>query len=70
MGAVVPQSESARHATHACVATRQRGPAAGQSVFASHCTHCCDVGSQILAVAGQSEAETQPTQAPVIVSQS
>jgi hypothetical protein len=70
MGVVVPQSVSARHATHACVATWQSGLAAAQSVFASHSTHSCVEDSQILAVAGQSVAVMHPTQAPVIVSQS
>ena len=70
MGAVVPQSESVRHATHVCAETWQSGSAPPQSVFDWHCTHSCDVGSQILAAAGQSLAVMHPTQAPVIESQS
>jgi len=38
-------------------------------MFALHCTHCFRVGSHIFAVAGQSVDVTQPTQAPVAVSQ-
>jgi hypothetical protein len=70
MGAVVPQSEFARHATHACVDVWHFGLAAGQSVSALHCTQDCVVISQILAVAGQSIAVMHPTQAPVAVSHS
>ena len=36
MGAVVPQSEFVVHATHACVAVRHFGLAAGQSASALH----------------------------------
>jgi hypothetical protein len=69
MGADVPQSEFVRQVTHACVAARHRGLAAGQSVSISHWTHSCEVGSQTFAVAGQSVALTHPTHAPVVESQ-
>jgi hypothetical protein len=47
----------------------QRGVVPPQSVFASHSTQVCVVVSQIFALAGQSVAVTQPTHAPVLVSQ-
>jgi hypothetical protein len=70
MGAAVPQSEFAKHCTHAPSRTRHRGADAGQSAFVAHSTHCCVVELQILLSAGQSEPELHPTHAPVDVLQS
>lgn len=59
------QSELVRHATHVDVAVSQRGVEPEQLLSDSHCTQRFVVESQTGVAVGQSEAERQPTHAPV-----